>query len=285
MPVLTIAMPVHNGESTVERAIRSLALQSFQDWELLLLDDGSTDQTYEICRSFSDKRVRVLHEKQKRGLAARLNQAIDLAKGEYFARADADDVSFSERLKLQINFLVDHPDIDLTGGQMLLVDNAQLPIGIQSCPLNHEDIVRRPWNVVPMWHPTWCGRSSWFKKYRYDASLLRSQDQDLLLRALPESKFANVPHYLVGYRAIDLSTPKAFLSRSTYAKVLWKNALRSLDIRFALHSAAYLAGAIPVLYRLRRLLNKGVKSLGKVPDDVFTQWNQLNLQLGVRQGR
>ncbi len=112
-PTISILLPAFNAGQTLDLALRSLCGQTFSDFGILLLDDGSDDDTAEIARAFSDPRVRVIQDGLKLGLARRLNMGIELARGRYIARMDADDVSFPERLARQVAFLEAHPDVDL----------------------------------------------------------------------------------------------------------------------------------------------------------------------------
>ncbi len=281
IPALSIALSAFNCESTIEYALRSITFQSFDDWELILLDDGSQDKTYEICRSFSDSRIRIIRDGRNLGLAARLNQAIDLARGEFLGRMDADDVSFPERFAQQVNFLRSHRDIDLVGAQMLVIDTSFMPIGIQACPLEHENIVRRPWKIIPMWHPTWCGRLSWYRRYRYDPGVGRIEDQELLLRALADSRFANLPDCVLAYTCVDLNAPKSFRSRRSYSRNLWKEALRRRDARYAIYGMGYLAASVPYLYRALGGLQNRSKSLAKVTQELDHHWRDIGGRLGL----
>src|SRR6266498_684122 len=105
-PLVTVAMSVYNAAATVELAIRSIQYQSLEDWELVVTDDGSTDQTREIIEQIQDPRVRLIVEPDKNlGLAVRLNQCIRLARGRYVARMDSDDVAYPQRLARQVHYL------------------------------------------------------------------------------------------------------------------------------------------------------------------------------------
>src|ERR1700743_863972 len=111
-PVITIAMPFYNCAATLELAIRSLLNQSFGDFELLLCDDGSDDQGLAIARSFDDPRVICWSDGRRRRLAARLNECIDRARGQFLARMDADDISYPDRLARQLAYMEANPDVD-----------------------------------------------------------------------------------------------------------------------------------------------------------------------------
>ncbi|MBV5327771.1 MAG: glycosyltransferase family 2 protein, partial [Chlorobium sp.] len=116
-PLLTIAMPVFNGGPHLRMAVLSIVQQSFTDWELLLIDDGSTDGAIEELADLADSRIHVIRDGRNRGLAARLNEALGLARGYYFARMDADDISYPERFSQQLAFLKSDQSVDLLGSR------------------------------------------------------------------------------------------------------------------------------------------------------------------------
>jgi glycosyltransferase involved in cell wall biosynthesis len=111
-PGVTIAMPFFNSAPTLELSIRSLMNQSYDNFELLLCDDGSDDQGLGIAHSFNDPRVICWSDGRRLGLGARLNECIDRARGPYLARMDADDVAYPNRLLQQMAFLVDHSEVE-----------------------------------------------------------------------------------------------------------------------------------------------------------------------------
>src|SRR5512135_1398022 len=114
-PLVSIGMPVRNNEATLALAIRSILEQTYTNWELLLIDDGSSDGTLRVMRGFTDERIRIFSDGLSLGLPDRLNQAIDASRGEYFARMDGDDVSYPRRLGRQVDYLRHHPQVDLVG--------------------------------------------------------------------------------------------------------------------------------------------------------------------------
>ena len=111
---ITVLMPAYNAAEYIAEAIESVLLQTFSDFELLIINDGSTDDTANIIRSFSDKRI-VLIQQENQGVAAALNNGLLHARAEYIARFDADDICFPERLQIQVQFLDDNMDHVLTG--------------------------------------------------------------------------------------------------------------------------------------------------------------------------
>lgn len=220
-PLVTVAMSVHNAAATLEPALRSILWQTFPDWELIVVDDGATDQTGLILSRFSDARIHVVPGAGgQQGLATRLNQCIELARGKYIARMDADDVAYPERLERQVRYLEAHPDIDLLGhGAVLFKEDGQA-LGVYPTASQHEDICRRPWWGFPLAHPTWMGKRAWFARHRYRDELTKGQDQDLLLRSYRASRFAALPDILLGYRMEGISAGKSGRGRLNYCRQL-----------------------------------------------------------------
>lgn len=215
-PMISVAMPFYNSEGTLALAIRSILEQSFEDFELLLCDDGSTDRSLEIARGFNDPRVLVWSDGGRRRLAARLNECIGRARGAYLARMDADDVAYPDRFAAQAAYLRQHSEIDLCGGGALVFGLHGQPLWRFTPALEHAALTRSPFRGFPLWHPTWMGRTEWFRQWRYDETALLAQDQELLLRSFRESRFANLPQVVLGYRQERVLLKKLFRY-----KVLW----------------------------------------------------------------
>lgn len=224
--LVSVGMPIHNCEQTIAVAIRSLLNQTFEDWELLLIDDGSTDQTLAMARSFSDPRIHVLADESHRGLVFRLNQTIELSRGKYFARMDGDDVSYPERLRLQVEYLEKHPEIDLLGGGILIFGKDGEVLGTRAARVSHRSICRRPWAGFYFAHPTWMGKTEWFHQHRYRFDALRCEDQDLLLRTHERSQFAALPEIVLGYREETLSIKKILTGRRYFVRSVIRQAAR-----------------------------------------------------------
>ena len=220
-PIVSIVLPVYNGGATLALALASLDRQTFREWELILIDDGSTDGCMAGFSS-SDSRVRIVQDGRNLGLAARLNQGIDLAKGRYLARMDHDDIAYPGRLEVQMRFLDEHPEIDLTATKAILFRNDGSPVGLFPFRRTHAEICAAPWRGFYFPHPTWMGRIEWFRRHRYRLpEIVRAEDQDLLLRSYSVSRFACLPQVLMGYRQTDLSLRKVLTARRNLARVQW----------------------------------------------------------------
>jgi glycosyltransferase involved in cell wall biosynthesis len=215
-PLVTIAMPFYNCERTLAVAIQSVLDQTYRNFELIVSDDGSTDKSASIVRAFNDPRIKLLTHKDRARLAVRLNECIDNARGEYFARMDADDISYPDRIEKEVRFLQSHADIDLVGTQMLVFQAEGDPIGKIQGPTHHRDLVSRALLGIRVWHATWCGKRAWFQTHRYDPRCALAQDQELLFRAHKVSSYAVIPELLYGNRVDALR-----LKKMLWYRVLW----------------------------------------------------------------
>jgi len=219
-------MPVHNAAKTLHRAVWSVIRQSYPHWELILIDDGSTDETGHIAAGFHDSRVKLVADNRKLGLAARLNQALDICRGEYFARLDADDIAYPERLQRQVVFLQQHAEIDLLGTGAVVFGDDGAAVGVFPLRLTHDEICRNPWSGFYLAHPTCIGKTEWFRIHRYRNEMRKAQDQDLLLRSWRTSRFACLPEILTGYAQETLSLKKILVTRYYFSRALVQAAAR-----------------------------------------------------------
>jgi glycosyltransferase involved in cell wall biosynthesis len=214
MPEVSVLLPLRDGARTLALAMLSVLEQSFRDFELLVLDDGSVDASPDIALGFGDPRVRLLRDGMKQGLAARLNQGIDAAAGRYIARMDADDVCFPDRFARQVARLNAESSLDLVACRALVFDDSGAATGLSPHRLSHEALCAQPWNGFYLVHPSWMGRADWFRRYRYRTpELVRAQDQELLLRAYPDSRFAVLDEILLGYRMGPIALHKILSAR------------------------------------------------------------------------
>jgi glycosyltransferase involved in cell wall biosynthesis len=237
-PLVSVIMSMRNGASTVGAAVRSVRRQSLRDCELIVIDDGSSDQSSAIVEGFHDERIRLVRESHSVGLAIRLNQAVSLARGEFIARMDADDICFPERLARQVARLREDPQLDLVGcGAVVFASGGEL-VGEMPVGLRHHDVVARPFVGFPFPHPTWCGRADWFRKNPYDSRLRYAEDQDLLLRSFRHSKLGGLEAVLLGYRQDRLALKKLLPGRATFMRSAWRNGVATGEVLSALTGIA-----------------------------------------------
>lgn len=245
-PLVSIAMPVLNNEKTLAAAIRSILIQSYTDWELFLIDDGSTDSTVSVARSFRDSRIRFIADGVRAGLGLRLNQAIELSEGKYLARMDGDDICFPERLERQVRYLEENHSVDLLGTRAIVFSDEGTVRGVRPFRASHADICKQPWAGFHLPHPTWMGKIAWFKRYRYGVDVFRAEDQDLLLRTFEDSTFSCLPVVLLGYREGTLSIRKAAPARFSFSKSLIRESVRRGRYWFVIVGPLAQAGKILV---------------------------------------
>ncbi len=215
VPLITVALPVYNAGHYLRCAVLSILNQTEARFELLLIDDGSTDQALQSISDIKDRRLMILQDGLNKGLATRLNEALAIARGKYFARMDADDVAFPERLESQLARLEAEPELDLVAARVIRIDESSNPVGIFPVALTHQKICRQPWVGFHFPHPAWMGKLSWFRRYGYKANAYYCEDQELLLRAYPASHFASISEVMLGYRI--RSKPDVRKLRKTYA--------------------------------------------------------------------
>lgn len=216
LPSVTIGIPFFNAEATLLDSVRSVFAQTHQDWELILLDDGSTDGSLEIARSIDDPRVRVYSDGQNKRLAARLNEMTRLAKHEYMARMDADDLMSPRRIERQLELLVSRSDIDLVATGVCSLSDDYRPVGIRPVAPGHAVTPRGLLSGQSgILHGSVLGRREWFQRNPYKESLAKSQDTNLWVRAYSRNdlRVAFVPDPMYYYREDgNVSTPKLLLA-------------------------------------------------------------------------
>lgn len=223
--LVTVAMPVYNAGPYLRLAVLSIVKQSFIQWELLIIDDGSTDDALDSIADINDPRIRIFRDGHNRGLAARLNEACKLANGPYFARMDQDDVSYAARLQRQVEVLDANPTIDVVATRAVTINENNTITGLFPYTLTHEQICTAPWRGFVFPHPTWMGRREWFLRHRYaEPAPYLCEDQELLLRTYAQSSFLTIDEILFAYRI------KSTASRTKLAQT--RRAVLAMQSRF-----------------------------------------------------
>lgn len=201
-PTISVLMPVFNGERFLRQAMKSILEQTFSNFEFIIINDGSTDDTENIIKSYDDERIVYINNERNLGLAKSFNIGINAAAGMYLARMDADDVSVPKRLERQIQFLNKRPTVDIVGSSLQLIDEFGHKCGRYYRQLDHIDIKFSCLFSTPMMHPTVMGKTEVFKSHHYNESLTNSEDYELWSRLLFETnvQFANIHESLLMYR-------------------------------------------------------------------------------------
>jgi glycosyltransferase involved in cell wall biosynthesis len=281
-PVVSVIMSMRNSASTVEAAVRSVLQQTLADFELIVIDNGSSDQSGAIVASFNDPRIRLVREASTSFLGTRLKQAVGLCGGEFIARMDADDICFPERLARQVARLREDPELDLIGCGAVVFTNQGELVGELPVPCAHEDIAARPFAGFPLPHPTWCGRASWFRDNPYDADISYAEDQDLLLRSFRHTRFSAVDAVLLAYRQDQLALKKLLQGRLTFIGSLWRygraeGELLPIFSGISNHIVKAVVDVVTLGSGLNRLMQ--LQRLRPVSSGLAAQWSHLREEL------
>lgn len=201
IPAVSVLMPVRNGERWLLGALESIRAQSLGEWELIVVDDASTDGTRGILEAAHDSRVRVIQNSRPLGVAASLNKGLAMCKAPLVARHDADDTSHPRRLERQLRYVQAHPDVGVVGTNVSMVKEDGAAAGEYHV---YDDHARISWSLCfghPFAHPTVCFSRDLVKLVGgYDESYPAAQDHDLWTRLAGRTRFANLPERLVTYR-------------------------------------------------------------------------------------
>lgn len=214
--LISIVMPVYDAGSFLRQALDSVLSQTYKNWELICVDDGSIDNSFNILQEYAltDLRIKVYKNKKNQGVSATTNFAISKSQGQYLARMDADDVMTPDRLEKQIKYLRKNPQVLVLGGQCSLINEKSENIGKKMFPLTHQEIYKMMYEAMPIQQPTMIINLkllpkdfSWYEKKTNTA-----EEVDLLFRLFKYGEFANLPDYVLNYRLhgqnLSLKNPK-----------------------------------------------------------------------------
>ncbi|WP_232667185.1 glycosyltransferase family 2 protein [Pseudonocardia sp. TRM90224] len=287
VPAVSVVMPVRNVERSIDATMRSLVGQTLREWELVVVDDGSTDATVARLRAWAaaDRRIVVHVDGRNQGISARLNQGVARCRAELVARMDGDDICYPQRLEKQVAYLRAHPDVDLVGAGEMVFSSDGTPRGPRTVEGGHELVTADVLHGIPLSHPTWLGRRRWFVEHPYDGRRNGCEDQDVLLRAHRTSRYANMPDVLLAYREDGIKLRRSVRTRFVQGGMLVRWGLRNGRFAASLLAAAeHLArGARDALavatHQERRVLARRVRTPTAAERSVFAElWNRVNLR-------
>ncbi|WP_299101264.1 glycosyltransferase [uncultured Winogradskyella sp.] len=197
-PKLTVLLPVYNCAKYVGAAIDSVLMQTFKDFEFIIIDDASTDDTLKIINTYSDARIKVIKQQNNYGITHNLNYGLTIAQGEYIARMDGDDISLPKRFEKQITYLDANPNVIVCGTNYKILDTDI----IKNLPSSHDDIKVELLYGSCFGHPTVMMRRSVFQenKIAYNTTLETAQDYNLWVRLLQYGELHNLTEVLLEYR-------------------------------------------------------------------------------------
>jgi glycosyltransferase involved in cell wall biosynthesis len=212
-PLVSVIMSVYNGEDHISESIASVLSQRYGNFELIVIDDGSTDRTVQIVGSFLDPRVRLMAHAENRKLAICLNEGVSAARGRYVARLDADDVCHPLRLVRQVRYMERHPEVAVLGGSALVGGDGR---GLLRYPIRHGAIKTRLLFENAMCHPTIMFRKESIPQW-YEPTVLAGQDYELWVRLVWVVGFANLRSPLITYRMHGGQTAKTLAAEQLAA--------------------------------------------------------------------
>lgn len=204
MKKVSVIMSVYNCEKFLKQAVDSILKQSYSDFELILIDDGSKDATAKMIESYASEDARIIpvYNQKNLGLTVNLNKAIRLSQGTYIARMDADDVALPQRFDKQIDYLDTHQDIDLVGSAAIDINEKGVELQLRKSPKTHKEIISLLPKANPIIHSTVMFRKDRFAAIEfYNESYRTTQDYEMWFRAAGKGlKFHNLEEVLLMYR-------------------------------------------------------------------------------------
>lgn len=220
--MISVILPVYNAEKFLKEAIQSVLDQTFGSFELIILNDGSTDESEKIVNSFVDPRIRYIKHANN-GLIYTLNLGLELAKFEIVARMDADDICVPERFSLQYAYLKEHNNIGAVGGQTQLIGSTGVSVGNGIYPITSLDCRSVARFGAPLAHPAVMFRKSLVISCGgYREAFKHAEDYDLWLRILERSEIANLDCILLKYRLHDVSVSKVHADQQQVSTIAAK---------------------------------------------------------------
>lgn len=203
-PLVSIVMPVFNAGDFLLESINSICNQTYTRWELVVVDDASTDESFSILKNLSkvDNRIKVFANKKRLGVSKTANLAISKTKGEFIARMDADDIALPQRIEKQVSYLLENPKIVALGSQCILIDGNGYRIGKKQFPLTFDGVKGLIFSSIPVQQPTLMVNKSLLPKNFtwYDSKANTAEEVELLFKLFQIGKVENLPEFLLEYR-------------------------------------------------------------------------------------
>ena len=201
-PLISVIMPVYNAGRFLPRAIESIRKQTITDFEFLIIDDGSTDDSRSIIKRFAkrDKRIRMFRNRKNIGIVRSLNLLIPKTRGRFVARMDADDISLPNRFEKQITFLEFHPTLVACGGQEYIINEHGKTIAEKYFPTDEKTCYNMIANIMVIQPPLLMARGEIFRKLRYSNHTFKNDDISMHFKLLEQGGFGNVSDIIFKYR-------------------------------------------------------------------------------------
>jgi glycosyltransferase involved in cell wall biosynthesis len=257
-PLITVGITTYNNEKTISRCIQSILDQTFKDFEVIIINDGSSDQTSQILENYStDPRIQIINDNRNLGAPTRHNQLAKLARGKYLAKIDADDYMASTRLEVQLGHLKKSSKAQVVSSWAYAVNDTDDIVNLKKYKSKID-----PFNILlknTIIHSTIMAKTSWFLKNKYDKNLLRCQDVDLWVRGINPENYILIEDCLVYYRE-PIDKVKLINSRKFMFTVLKKNRSRLNLIEYIFLNSIYLVKYLFTLCFVSRSKTKILRS-------------------------
>lgn len=270
--MITIAIPFYNDQRFLDLAIKSVFSQTYNDWKLILISDGGTDNSLSIARKYeNDPRVTVISDGENRKLPYRLNQIAQLSTTKYLARMDADDIMHPERIEKQLEILQKNPDIDVLGTNAYSIDDNN---NIQGLRMNVGEKGYQLVDVKSFIHPSIMAKTEWFLENLYNVNAIRMEDAELWNRTYNSNNFKVYTEPLLFYREFASSYYKKHINAAKsmflLSKVSNNNIWKVKGLKLLLKGSVYYIG---------EKLNFEHKLLAKrsflIPENLFNEGNNI----------
>ncbi len=245
-PLVSVIIPTYNSSRFIRKTIQSIIDQSYKNFELLILDDYSKDDTLDILKSFDDRRLRIYENKMNKGYVYSLNKLIKIANGKYIARNDHDDISHEKRLEIQIREFTNNKNLSVCGGQIKVIGLIKKKI---SFPTEYNDIISMAFFNNPLHHPSVMIKSEIINRNQplYNEDFCPCEDYHLWASLLKENIIINSNKILVNYRSHENNYSKVALNSQKEKNILirkrvFKNLLKidlPLEINFLFNKLIY----------------------------------------------
>jgi len=261
-PKVTVVIPVYNREKYVRDTIDSILAQTFTDFELLVIDDGSTDKSREVVRSYHDPRIRLVCNEANEGIPKTRNKGIQLARGEYLAFLDSDDWAYPERLAKQVAFLDNHPDHAAVSAWTDWMDEEGRPLGrIKRKAVSPQEIAAQRLFQSGLRNTASMARTVVLRNYSHQEQYDTSEDFDLWSRIAAKHKLASLPEVLVRCRRHK-------------SRITREQAHRGKDRRLAIYAAQL--HALGIVFTdtdlERHFLLRSMRKQRFTPDLAYLEW-------------
>lgn len=256
-PLISVVLSYHNENSDFfYSSINSILNQSYKNFEFIIIQDSGKS-----LKLPDDKRIKFIKNEKRLGLGLSMNKAINIAKGEFIARQDSDDISIHNRLEVQLKFMLNNPMFDLVGSSALIINNENDILGIWNKSTIHKDLCSEPWKEIPIKHPSWFFKRSWFlkKTFHYNKNF-RGQDQHFLITNFKKSKYYQISTPLLFYRSKKISR---------YYKLIGRISVIQANIENKSIGNAFLAILYSIINYFLSLFNLPSKILTVNMDDYF----------------